>query len=110
MTQGEGEFNQRVDDTLLAVEEAIEDSGVDIDCDNQGGRLSLRCADGSSLIFSRQAALGQLWLAARDRGYHFAWEEGGWRCVRSGRSLAEIFAELSAEQAGVAIQLAGPSA
>ena len=73
MALSESQFNQKVDDTLLAIEEAIDAGGFDIDYENVAGILTLDCEDGSQVIVNRQGAAMQLWVAARDGGHHFDW-------------------------------------
>lgn len=77
----ESEFTQRVDDTLIAIEEAIDAAGADIDYESAAGILTLTIEDnGSQIIINRQTPVRQLWLATRTGGYHFNWsdEAGGW--------------------------------
>ena len=101
----EAQFNDLVDDTLFAIEEAADDSDMDIDSEMSGGVLTLTFDNGSALIFSRQSALQELWLAARSGGYHFHREDSQWLCTRSAETLAEIIATCSAEQGGKALEL-----
>ena len=59
----EAEFNQIVDDLMFSIEETIDDSGADIDYENSGGMLTLTCdVNGSQIILSRQAAMGEICL------------------------------------------------
>lgn len=107
----ESEFNDWVDETLDAIEEAVdhalETSDVDIDCDNSGSVLTLTCEDGSAIIFSRQSASQELWLAARSGGFHFSYDEAEdvWRDTKTQQSLNAMLASISEQQAGVAIKL-----
>lgn len=105
----ESEFNHLIDETLLAIEEAVDASGADIDYENAGGVLTLFCASGSQLILNRQTPLRQLWLAARSGGYHFDWDgaAGQWRLEGEGRPLAALLAEMISTQCGEAVSLAG---
>jgi len=85
----DSEFNRQVDATLRGIEDAIDASGADIDYDQQGGVLTLRFASGAKLIFSRQAPLCQLWLAAPSGGFHFAWRENVWQ-LGTGETLTQF--------------------
>lgn len=93
----ESEFNQKADELLMAIEDAIdqviEESDLDIDFENAGGILSLSFEDNSKIIINRQAPLRQIWVATRSGGFHFDFnsEENEWREEKSG---AELFAEL----------------
>jgi len=76
----ESVFHERVDDLLLAIEDAVEDSGADIDYETAGGILTLRFADGSQIIVNRQTPVRQVWVATRSGGFHFDYDE--WRSAR----------------------------
>lgn len=106
----ESEFNQRVDDTLEAIEEALEDSDADLDWDLVGGILTIVCGDeaqnpGSQVIVNRQGPTRQIWVAARSGGYHLDYDAAGdcWR-----QDSLELFALLSqalSEQIGETVKL-----
>lgn len=103
----ESDFNRRIDDTLRAIEEAIDAAGADLDYENAGGVLTLQCTGGSQLILNRQTPLRQLWLAARSGGFHFDWDAatGGWVRDSDGASLGAVLAEILATQCGETIDL-----
>ena len=100
----ESEFNRLVDRTMAAIEDAIDDSGADIDFDQQGGVLTLSFENGSKLIFSRQPPLKQLWLAAPAGGFHFDWVDGEWQ-LPDGRALNTLVNQFASDLAGEALQL-----
>lgn len=109
----ESEFNDLVDDTLARIEDALDDCEADIDCEMAGSVLTLTCEDGSAIIFSRQSASAELWLAARSGGFHFTYRDAGdgntgsaaWYCQKYDKTLQQLFVEISKEQAGEAIVL-----
>jgi len=78
----ETEFNEIADQTIEDIQDAIDDSGADIDYDEVGGVLTLEFEDGSKIIFSKQGAMNQLWMAARSGGYHFGFDQDSetWIC------------------------------
>ena len=94
----ESEFNDLVDETLDHIEACVDDAGGDIDCDFSGGILTLQFTNGSAMIFSRQTAVRELWLAAKSGGFHFAYDGAQWRCSKSGETLAQAVATCSADQ------------
>lgn len=83
----ETEFNLQIDDILLQIEAAIEDSGADIDYETAGGVLSLTFNDRSKIIINRQTPVKQLWLATRQGGFHFEQQAGRWQEIRSGHEF-----------------------
>jgi CyaY protein len=99
----ESEFNERVDATLEALEFALDDLDDDIEYETAGGVLTLEFANGSTMVFSRQPPVQQLWLAARSGGFHFAWDEqaGDWRDTRASRLFRPFVVEAMREQADV---------
>lgn len=102
-------FNQRIDATFRAIEDATlqigETCDADIDVDHQGGVLSLQFENGRKLIFSRQAPVEQLWLAAPTGGFHFHWRAGHWREVRSEDTLTTLFNRLMGEMLAQAVNV-----
>lgn len=102
----ESEFNDRVDAVMIALEEAIDDCGVDIDYETSAGvmTLTLEC-DGSKVIISRQPAMQQVWVAARSGGYHLDSEGDRWVCKNSAETLQQLLSRVCSEQAGEDVQL-----
>ena len=111
MNMNESDFNRKIDETLLAIEEAIDESGVDIDYENIAGILTLAFDDGSQVILNRQGAASQLWLAAKNGGFHFDWDEGRQQWVRDTdqAALEQVLNEVLTLHSGedVALELGG---
>jgi len=104
----ESEFNQRVDDTLIAIEEAIDDSGADIDYESAAGILTLTIeANGTQIIINRQGPVKQLWMATKASGFHYDWsdEAGGWVLDSDGTPFVDMLNRALVEQGGVALEL-----
>ena len=92
-------------DTLLYIEQAIEESGADIDFEGAGGILTLEFGNGSKIIINKQGAAQQIWVAARSGGFHYGYADGQWINDQGG---GELFAELSRlvrEQSGENVNL-----
>lgn len=103
----EREFNHKVTETLLRIEEAIETAGTDIDFESSGDILTLEFENGSRVIVNKQGAAKQLWVAAKSGGFHYNYDaaRNEWHNDQNGN---ELFAELSrlvSEQAGQAVVL-----
>ncbi|MEW6648292.1 MAG: iron donor protein CyaY [Pseudomonadota bacterium] len=103
----ESDFNRRIDDTLRAIEAALDAAGSDLDYENSGGILTLRCDNGTQLILNRQTPVRQLWLAARSGGFHFNWDAAteGWVRDSDGAGLRPLLEELLAAQCGESVAL-----
>ena len=101
----ESEFHQRIDAMLLAIEEAIDESGSDLDYENAAGILTLTLENGSQIIINRQTPIKQLWLAARNGGYHFDWNGENWVADRDGAEFIAVLNRSLLEQGGEALEL-----
>lgn len=107
----ESEFQEIADQTIEDLQDAIDDSGADIDYDEIGGVLTLEFEDSSKIIFSKQGAMNQLWMAARSGGFHFDYDEGAqqWICDSGdNEELYSMLSRLSTEQAGEEVRLSAP--
>ena len=61
----ESEFHTIADQAIADIQDAIDDSGADIDYEEVGGVLTLEFENGTKIIFSKQPPAKQLWMAAR---------------------------------------------
>ncbi len=104
----ESEFTALAEQTMMAIEEAVENSGADIDYDTISDILTLEFESGSKIIINKQTPVSQLWVAARSGGFHFDYdaESASWR-LDSDHSQ-ELFVCLSkycTQQAGEDVSL-----
>ena len=100
----EAQFNQLVDELMFSIEESIDDSGADMDYENSAGMLTITCETNSTqIILSRQAAVGEIWLAAKSGGYHFKLQEGVWCNTVSGEPLIDMVNQACLAQSGETI-------
>ncbi len=101
MSLTEARFHDLVDATQESVEDIFDDSG-----ENSAGILTVRFANGSQLILSRQVPIRQLWLAAKSGGFHFDYDSATdrWICDTSDELLGEMLARITLEQAEEAIE------
>ena len=106
----ESDFHDRVDDIYFQLEEIIDESGIDIDFETNGGVMTLTCEnDASKIILSRQTATSEIWVAARSGGFHFQFQATGeqgaaWVCA-TGEHLAELLVRVVREQARETLQI-----
>ncbi|HET9204723.1 MAG TPA: iron donor protein CyaY, partial [Burkholderiaceae bacterium] len=108
-TLTDGEFHLRSQAVLATIETALDrwlqDDVIDIDSHRTGGLLELSIPGGSKIVVNTQPPLHELWLAARQGGFHFRWVGDRWVDSREG---GEFFAVLSREisaQAGRALSI-----
>lgn len=103
----ERQYNQLLDALMLAIEDAIDDAGLDIDYETSAGILTLTCEDHSKIILSRQTPLLQLWMAARSGGFHFDYDEqqADWLLNGRGETFLCVLNRCLTEQTGETVQL-----
>ena len=107
----ESEFQEIAEQTIEDMQDAIDNSGADIDYDEIGGVLTLEFEDGSKIIFSKQGAMNQLWMAAKSGGFHFDYNEESeqWVCDSGdNEEMYKMLSRLSSEQSGEEIILSAP--
>jgi iron-sulfur cluster assembly protein CyaY len=102
----ESEFDKKATDTLLTIEQAIEESGADIDFEAAGGILTLEFANGTKIIINKQGAARQIWVAARSGGYHYGFVDGRWINDQGGGELMQELSRFIREQSNEEINLA----
>ncbi len=101
-----GEFNQRVDDMLGTIEDALDNCETDLDWDSAGDILTIECENGSQVIINRQEPTQQIWLAARSGGYYFDYhaDEDCWK--QDELKLMTLLNQALSEQSGETVELA----
>lgn len=102
-------FHDLIDDVQQQIEDILDDSDLDLDIENSGGILTLIFADGSQIILSRQEPVKQLWVAARQGGFHFDYNPATqrWQCTNEQRELGQWLSTLCQEQTGESITFPG---
>ncbi|HZM35629.1 MAG TPA: iron donor protein CyaY [Burkholderiales bacterium] len=102
----ENDFDTLTEATLTAVEQALEETGVDADIERKdGGVLEIEFSDGSKMIVNRHGAAREVWVAAREGGFHFRWDGKAWRDTRSGTELFACLSRLVSAQSGQPVLL-----
>lgn len=97
-------YLSRVEETLNQIEELLDDAESDLDYDNNGAMMVIKCPDRSQIILTRQPPVSQLWLATRTQGLHFDYDEASqqWVLDSDGSALRDhlsaAFADQTAEQ------------
>ena len=107
----ESEFLELAAATLDAIEagleQAIEDSDLDIECSRSGNVLDIEFVDGGThIIVNSQAAMQEMWVAAKAGGFHYRRVEGQWRNTRDGSELFAALSGMASGQAGQTLKLA----
>jgi iron donor protein CyaY len=101
-------YRARIDETLKRIDAAFENIDPDLaESDYAQGTLVIVFNQVHKLILSPQAPLQQLWVAFRDRAWHFSADDAGrWLDDRGqGIELLALIADLARDNAGVALAL-----
>lgn len=101
----ESEFDKKATDTLLRIEQGIEESGADIDFEAAGGILTLEFANGTKIIVNKQGAARQIWVAAKSGGYHYGFVDGQWINDQGGGELMNELSRFIREQSNEEVNL-----
>lgn len=103
----DSEFHLLADGLMQALESALDacQREADIDCETNGGVMTLSFENGSKIVINRQEPLHQIWLATRAGGYHFDYLDGQWRCSRSAQPFAQVLEKACSDQAGMPVTL-----
>jgi CyaY protein len=100
----ESEFHQRVDAVFTVIESQLEQQD-NIDCELNGGILTLEFDNGSKVIINRQAPNREIWVAAKSGGFHFRFDGSKWRDTRSHELLEALLTRVIGEQGGTVIAI-----
>lgn len=103
----DSQYNLIAEDLLLAVEEAIEDCGVDIDYEGVGGLLTLTFKNTTKIIINKQAPLHEIWVATKFNGHHFTYADDVklWTDKRSGDEFWQFLSQAVSTQAETNVTL-----
>lgn len=97
-------YHRLADATLAAVEATadrlLQDDVVDLDAARTGGLLELRFPGGATIVVNTQPPLRELWLAARQGGYHFRIEGDRWVDTKTGEDFFAVLTRAATEAAG----------
>lgn len=101
----ESQYHELAEATILAIEEAVENCGIDIDTESGGDILELTFINGTKMVINKQPPLMQLWVATKFNGHHFEYHDGVWIDNRTGAELWALLSEAASKQAGTDITL-----
>ncbi|MBA5685559.1 iron donor protein CyaY [Rugamonas apoptosis] len=108
---GETEFLAQAESALNAIETALDrlndEDMLDVECSRSGNVLEIEFLNnGSKIIVNSQAAMRELWVAARAGGFHYRQRDGQWRNTRDDTELYAALSELVTAQSGSPVVIA----
>ena len=110
-SMSESEFLAAAEAALDAIEMGMERAGdaadVDLECSRSGNVLEIEFIDQSSkIIVNTQAAMHEIWVAARAGGFHYRMaDDQQWKDTRDGSELFAALSRLASAQAGAILHL-----
>ena len=96
----DSEFLELAAQLYQKIEDCIEESGADIDYDQNGSLLTLEFENRTKLIINRQQPLHQVWLATLENGHHYDYKDGAWIDDRSGDDFLQFLSAAILKQSG----------
>jgi CyaY protein len=104
-------YRRLVDETYARVDRAFEDVDPDLaEVTISQGALTIAFSERLRLMLTPQPPVRQLWVAFRDRAWHFDWDaaRGAWMDDRGeGIELGKLVEDTTREQVGVVVRIAG---
>ena len=102
----EQQFERAADDTLRAVERALDEvDGIELGL--QLGVLTIEFPDGARYVVNSHRAARQIWMAAEHSAWHFDYhpENGRWIAAKNGDDLWDALAAVLSRKLGATIKL-----
>ncbi|MFN3628889.1 MAG: iron donor protein CyaY [Casimicrobiaceae bacterium] len=107
MNRPEFNFDSEVERIFSVVIDTIDAADCDCDCEQAEATLTLTWPDGRTVVLSRHAVNQEIWIAAREGGFHFrhdAASGAGWVDTRTGEPLAQVLSRVCAGPIGRPIE------
>ena len=106
----ETEFLTLVDNTLTRIEDLFEAAGqqtdIDVECSRSGSLLEIEFLHNETkIIINSQAAISELWVAAKSGGFHYRHDGQHWYNTRDQSELMAALRDIAMLQGGLNIQL-----
>ena len=73
---------------------------VDVEAVFSGNVLTLTFEDGTQVVVNSQAAMQEIWVAARSGGVHSRYDGQRWKDTRGGPDLDDALSQICSEAAG----------
>ena len=88
----------------ISLEEAFQESDLDLDISRQGGNVvNIQFEDKSVIVVNTQSPLQEIWVAAKEGGFHYKWSgtlsEPLWLDTKTGAELFNEISRLASQQA-----------
>ena len=78
---------------------------VDVETSRSGNVLTMVFEDNTHLVVNSQAAMQELWVAARSGGFHYRYDGQHWNDTRGGPNLPDALSQICSAAAGVPVTI-----
>ncbi|ARP88335.1 iron donor protein CyaY [Bordetella genomosp. 9] len=103
----ETEFLALAEQVLDRIESQADDWSasldVDVEANRSGNVLTLIFEDDTHVVVNSQAAMQEIWVAARSGGFHYRYDGQHWLDTRGGPPLHDALSQICSEAAGVPV-------
>jgi CyaY protein len=96
-------FADEVDVVFKRIEDSLDALDLGIEAFRQGPVLEIEFEDDSKIVVNSQAAMQEIWLAAKAGGFHFKLHERRWLDTRSGEEFFAMLSRFCSMQADQAV-------
>lgn len=83
----ETQFIEASETLMQAVEDAVDQAGIDVEASRSGNVLTLEADNGEQVVINRHTPTSQMWVASRKGGLHFELQDGVWVNTRGGQTF-----------------------
>ncbi len=105
----ESEFLALIDQVLDSIESQADDWAasldVDVETSRSGNVLTMVFEDNTHVVVNSQAAMQELWVAARSGGFHYRYDGQSWNDTRGGPNLPDALSQICSAAAGVPVTI-----
>jgi CyaY protein len=96
----EHHFMSAVEQVFHTIEQMVDDGDADYDSVRQGNVLTITLENHDKVIVNSQAAMREIWVAAKQGGFHYRQDDTGvWRDTKSSAELMQVMQQLLASPA-----------
>ena len=78
---------------------------VDVETSRSGNVLTMVFEDNTHVVVNSQAAMQELWVAARSGGFHYRYDGQNWNDTRGGPKLPDALSQICSAAAGVPVTI-----
>ena len=105
----ETEFVERAEALFAGIETALDAAGADVETDRSGNVLTIEADSGEEAVVNLHTPTQQVWLASRNGGLHFPYDNGRWISTRDGRDFWDALSEAVSFITGESVAVKAPA-